>query len=190
MIIELLQLYWTFFKVGLFSIGGGLAAIPLIQDLVVEKGFIDQGQFTDMIAVSESTPGPIGVNVATYVGYTLENYGIIGSIVATLGIITPSVIIIILISKFVMHYRDNIYVDAAFKGIRPAVTGLILTAASTVALISLFNVDLFQSTGELLDLFQFKAIIMFIVFFSVSYKWKAHPIFYIIAAGILGIFIF
>lgn len=188
--IELLQLYWTFFKVGLFSIGGGLAAIPLIQDLVVDKGFISQAQFTDMIAVSESTPGPIGVNVATYVGYMLNQYGIIGSLFATLGIVTPSIIIIILIAKFVMHYRDNVYVDAAFQGIRPAVTGLILTAASTVAMISLFDVATFKQTSNMMDLFQWKAIIMFIVFFIVSYKWKAHPIFYIVIAGILGILIF
>lgn len=190
MIMELLELYFTFFKVGLFSIGGGLAAIPLIQDLVVDQDLITQTQFTDMIAVSESTPGPIGVNVATYVGYTMENYGIIGSIVATLGIVTPSVIIIILIAKFVMHYRDNKYVDAAFKGIRPAVTGLILTAATTVALASIFNAEAYKLTKDVLDFFQWKALILFVVFFYASNKWKHHPIWYISLAGIIGVFIF
>lgn len=190
MIVELLKLYFIFFKVGLFSIGGGLAAIPLVQDQVVERGWLLQAQFTDMIAVSESTPGPIGVNVATYVGYTLHEYGIIGGIIATLGIVTPSVIIIILISKFVMHYRDNKYVDAAFKGIRPAVTGLILTAAVMIAKISLVDIEQFKISKELLDLFDIKAIILFSIFFFATNRWKHHPIFYIVGAAIIGIFIF
>jgi chromate transporter len=188
MILEFLKLYWIFFKVGLFAIGGGLAAIPLIQDEVVARGWLTTAQFTDMIAVSESTPGPIGVNVATYVGFS--QYGILGSLIATFGIVTPSVIIIMIVAKFIMKYRDNKYVDGMFKGIRPAVTGLILSAAVTIALISLFDLTKFAETDLLLDLFNFKAIIMFAVFFFVSNKWKHHPIFYITAAGIIGILIF
>lgn len=188
MIIDLLYLFWIFFKVGLFSIGGGLAAIPLIQSEVVDRGWITLAQFTDMIAVSESTPGPIGVNVATYVGFS--QYGILGGIIATLGLVTPSVIIILIIARFILKYRQNKYVDGAFKGIRPAVTGLILSAAVTVALITLVNVDAYELTGRLLDLFQWKAVLMFIVFLVVSNKWKHHPIYYIVAAGLIGLFIF
>lgn len=188
MMIDLLYLFWIFFKVGLFSIGGGLAAIPLIQSEIVDRGWITLAEFTDMIAVSESTPGPIGVNVATYVGYS--QYGIPGGIIATLGLVTPSVIIILIIAQFIIKYRKNKYVDGAFKGIRPAVTGLILSAAVTVALISLFNIELWETTNSLLDLFNWKAIVMFIVFLVVSNKWKHHPIIYIAIAGVLGIFIF
>lgn len=188
MILELLYLFFIFFKVGLFSIGGGLAAIPLIQSEVVERGWITMTQFTDMIAVSESTPGPIGVNVATYVGYS--QYGILGGIVATIGLVTPSVIIILIIAQFIMKYRQNKYVDGMFKGIRPAVTGLILSAALTIAMISLVNQEAYDLSGKLLDLFDIKAIVMFVVFLVVSNKWKHHPIYYIVAAGVIGIFLF
>lgn len=186
--MEYLRLYWIFFKVGLFAIGGGLAAIPLIQDEVVERGWITAAQFTDMIAVSESTPGPIGVNIATYVGFS--QYGVLGSIVASIGIVTPSVIIIILVSKFIMGFRDNKYVDGMFNGVRPAVTGLILSAAYTVAMITLVDTTRYRVSGDILDLFNVEAIIMFVVFLYVSNKWKHHPIFYIVIAGILGVFLF
>lgn len=188
MIIDLLQLFFIFFKVGLFSIGGGLAAIPLIQSEIVGRGWITLTEFTDMIAVSESTPGPIGVNVATYVGFS--QYGIAGGVVATLGLVAPSIIIILIIAQFIMKYRKNKYVDGAFKGIRPAVTGLILSAAFTVALISLFNVNAYEVSNNLGDLFEWRAILMFIPFFIVSNKWKLHPIYFIVVAGIIGIFVF
>jgi len=186
--MEYLYLYWIFFKVGLFTIGGGLAAIPLLQDEVIKRAWLTNLQFADMIAVSESTPGPIGVNVATYVGYS--QYGILGSIIATIGLVTPSVIIIILIAKFVMHYRDHKVVDGVFYGLRPAVTGLILAAASSIAVISLIDIDLFKSTNNIIDLFNFKALAMFAVFLYATNKWKHHPIFYIALAGVIGIIIF
>ena len=186
--IELVKLFFIFFKVGLFTIGGGLAAIPLLQEEVLTREWLTIVQFADMIAVSESTPGPIGVNVATYVGYS--QYGILGSIIATIGLVTPSVIIIMLIAKFVLHYRDNKYVDGVFIGLRPAVTGLILAAATTIALISLVDIDLYKQTNMLVDLFNIKAIILFVLFFVATNKWKHHPIFYIVIAGVVGIFIF
>lgn len=188
MIVDLLYLFYIFFKVGLFSIGGGLAAIPLIQSEVVERGWITLAQFSDMIAVSESTPGPIGVNVATYVGFS--QYGILGGIVATIGLVAPSLIIIISIAGLIIKYRQNKYVDGMFKGIRPAVTGLILSAAVMVAMISLVNVEAYELSNNMKDLFEWKAIIMFVVFFVLSNKVKIHPIYYIAAAGILGIFLF
>ncbi len=188
MMLDLLQLFFIFFKVGLFSIGGGLAAIPLIQSEIVDRGWITLEAFTDMIAVSESTPGPIGVNVATYVGFS--QYGIAGGIVATLGLVTPSIIIILIIAQFIMKYRKNKYVDGAFKGIRPAVTGLILSAAVTVAMISLFDLDAYNLTNKIGDIFEWRAIAMFAVFMFVSNKWKHHPIVYICIAGVIGIFLF
>ena len=188
MIVDLLYLFFIFFKVGLFSIGGGLAAIPLIQSEVVERGWITLTQFSDMIAVSESTPGPIGVNVATYVGFS--QYGILGGIVATLGLVAPSVIIIISIAGLIIKYRQNKYVDGMFKGIRPAVTGLILSAAVLVAMISLVNVEAYELSNNLMDLFEWKAIIMFAGFLLLSNKFKIHPIYYIAIAGVLGILLF
>jgi chromate transporter len=187
-LLAYIKLYFIFFKVGLFTIGGGLAAIPLLQEEVLTRGWLTLAEFTDMIAVSESTPGPIGANVATYVGYS--QYGILGSVVATIGLVSPSVIIIILIAKFVMHFRDHKIVDAVFVGLRPAVTGLILSAAYSVALISLVDVETFKVTSNILDLFQIKAIIMFIVFYYAVSKWKLHPIYYIVVAGVIGVLIF
>lgn len=186
--IDLLLLFLIFFKVGLFTIGGGLAAIPLIQQEVVVRGWLSTSEFANMIAISQSTPGPIGVNVATFVGYS--QYGVLGSIFATLGIVAPSVIIIIIISKFLSKFRKNKYVEGVFVGIRPAVTALILVAAYLIAKVSLVNIPLFESTNNLIDLFDFYAIVMFLVFFYAINKWKHHPIFYIVLAGVIGIFIF
>ncbi len=186
--IEFVKMFFIFFKVGLFTIGGGLAAIPLLQDEVLVRGWLTNAEFADMIAVSESTPGPIGVNIATYVGFS--QYGVLGSIIATIGLVMPSVIIIILIAKFVMHYREHKIVDGVFYGLRPAVTGLILAAATSIALISLVDIDLFQSTNSILDLFNLEEIIMFGVFLFATNKWKHHPIFYVVIAGVIGIFIF
>ncbi len=188
MILTYIKLYFIFFKVGLFTVGGGLAAIPLLQEEILKRGWLTVAQFADMIAVSESTPGPIGANVATYVGYS--QHGILGSVVATLGLVTPSVIIIILIAKFVMHYRDNKIVNGIFLGLRPAVTGLILAAAYSIAIISLVDIDLFNTSGNILDLFKWQALVMIAVFMFATNKLKHHPIFYILIAGIIGIFIF
>lgn len=186
--MELLSIYWIFFKVGLFTIGGGLAALPLLQNEALTRGWVTKAQFTDMIAVSQSTPGPIGINMATYVGF--NQIGIIGSIVATLGMVTPSIIIICLIAKFLSHFNENKLVQGVFVGLRPAVTGLIGAAAFSIALIAMFNVDLFNSTGRIVDLFNLKALVLFGAFMYATNKWKHHPIFYIVIAGVVGLFIF
>ncbi|MBI9010226.1 MAG: chromate transporter [Tenericutes bacterium] len=186
--IELLILFVVFFKVGLFTIGGGLAAIPLIQEEVVARGWLTTAEFTNMIGISQSTPGPIGVNVATFVGFS--QYGPLGSIVATIGIVAPSIIIIIIISHFLSKFRKNKYVEGIFVGVRPAVTALILVACYIIAKEALVNIPLFEASGNLIDLFDIKAIIMFVVFFLVMNKWKHHPVFYILIAGLIGIFIF
>ena len=187
-IVEYIELYFIFFKIGLFTVGGGLAAIPLIQNEVVVRGWLSLPEFTNMIAVSESTPGPIGVNVATYVGYS--QYGILGSVIATIGLVTPSVVIIMLVAKFVMHYRDNKYVNGVFYGLRPAVTGLILGAAGLVAKFTFLDIDLFKETNSVWDLFNITALVMFVGFYYASNKWKHHPIYYIVIAGILGMIVF
>lgn len=186
--IELLIIFLVFFKVGLFTIGGGLAAIPLIQQEVIARGWLSAAEFTDMIAISQSTPGPIGVNVATFVGFS--QYGPLGSIVATLGIVAPSIIIVIIISHFLSKFRKNKYVEGVFVGVRPAVTALILFAAYIIAKESLVNIALYESSGNIIDFINIKAIIMFLGFLFITNKWKHHPIFYIVIAGVIGVFIF
>lgn len=128
----LLRLYWEFFKTGLFAVGGGLATIPFLQNMGVATGWFTDADLTTMIAVSESTPGPIGVNMATYVGFHLA--GVLGAVIATLGLITPSIIVIIIIAGFLQKFRQSKTVDAVFQGLRPASTGLIAAAGISVAL--------------------------------------------------------
>ena len=126
-----LSLFYEFFKAGLFAVGGGLATIPFMKEISLKTGWFTLSQLTDMIAVSESTPGPMGVNCATYVGY--ETAGILGGIIATLGLIAPSIIIIIIISKILEKFRNNKYVDAAFFGLRAASVALIADAGVSVS---------------------------------------------------------
>lgn len=185
---DYLLLFAIFFKVGLFTIGGGLAAIPLIQEEIIARGWLSTTEFANMIAISQSTPGPIGVNVSTFVGYSL--YGPLGSVVATIGIVSPSVIIIIIISRFLSKYRNNHFVEGLFVGIRPAVTALILVAAVIIGEKTLVNVPLFEQTNSFMDLFNIWGFVMFIVFFIATNKWKLHPIYYILVAGVIGIFLF
>lgn len=185
--IELFNIYWIFFKVGLFTIGGGLAAIPLLQNEALTRGWVTKARFADMIAVSQSTPGPIGINLATYVGF--NEMGIVGSIVATIGMVTPSIIIICAIAKFLKHFNENKIVRGVFLGLRPAVTGLIASAAFSIALIAIFNIDMFKLTGNIIDLFNLKAVALFGIFMYSTNKWKYHPIFYIIIGGLAGLLI-
>ena len=185
---ELLQLYLVFFKVGLFTIGGGLAAIPLLQSEVLSRGWVTAAQLTDMIAVSESTPGPIGINMATYVGF--NQLGVIGSIIATLGIATPSFLIICFIARYLFRFNNNIIVMRVFSGLRPAIMGLIASTAISIALIAMFNIPQYQVTGSLLDLLNYKALLIFVILMYDCYKWQRHPIFYVVIAGLIGMLIF
>ena len=184
-----IQLFFEFFKAGLFAIGGGMATLPFLYDMSDKTGWFTYGQLSDMIAVSESTPGPIGVNMATYVGFTTA--GVLGSIVSTVGLVTPSVIIIIIISYFLKSFRENKYVDAAFYGLRPASTGLIAAAGMTVVTITLLKLDLFKSSGKIVDLFNWKALILAVIIYVLSNYVKKtknlHPVFFIVGSAIIGI---
>ena len=133
----LLRLFWEFFKIGLFAVGGGMATIPFLYDLSDRTGWFTYTQLADMIAISESTPGPIGVNMATYVGYEMS--GVLGSISTTLGFVAPSIIIIVIVSIFLQKFRNNRYVESAFYGLRPASSGLIASAALSVAIVALLD---------------------------------------------------
>lgn len=184
-----LQLFFEFFKTGLFAVGGGMATLPFLYDMADKTGWFTSGQLADMIAVSESTPGPIGVNMATYVGYTTAGIG--GAIIATLGLVIPSIIIIIIISYFLKSFRENKYVDAAFYGLRPASTGLIAAAGMTVVTITLLQMDLFKSNGKILDLFNWKSLILAIIIYllsnNIKQTKKLHPVFFIAGSAIVGI---
>ena len=184
-----LQLFYEYFKVGLFSVGGGMATIPFLYDLADKTGWFTHAQLADMLAVSESTPGAIGVNMATYVGYTTA--GVLGSLVATLRLVMPSVIIILLIARVLQKFRHNFFVESAFYGLRPASTGLIAAAGITVATIALLNVDLYGSTQLLQDLFRWKEILLAAVILVFTNWVKPtkdwHPIVFIGISALAGI---
>ena len=184
-----LRLYFEFFKTGLFSVGGGMATLPFLYAISDKTNWFSHELLADMVAVSESTPGPIGVNMATYVGYVTG--GVPGALVATAGLVTPCCIIILLIAKALKAFRQNKYVDAAFYGLQPCSVGLIAAAGLLVLKISLFDFASFGQTGKLVDLFEFKAIVLALVLlFCTRYVKKLkdlHPIVFIAASAVLGI---
>ena len=185
----LLQLFWEFFKTGLFSVGGGMATLPFLYKMSEKTGWFTAHQLADMIAVSESTPGPIGVNMATYVGYTTA--GVPGSIIASLGLVTPSVIVILLIAKVLEKFRTNKYVDAAFYGLRACSVGLIGAAGLLVLKIALFDFETYSATGVLTDLLNYKAIILALILLIFTRGVKStknlHPVVFIAASALAGI---
>lgn len=140
-----LQLFWEFLQIGIFAVGGGMATIPFLQHLSESTGWFPPSLITDMVAISESTPGPIGINMATYVGFTAA--GIPGAVIATLGEVTPSIIVILIVAAVLHSFRNNPYVDRAFYGLRPASTGLIGAACAAVALEVLTSVQLVVQNG-------------------------------------------
>lgn len=179
------QLFIEFLKIGLFAIGGGLASLPFLYDISERLGWYTTNDVINMIAISESTPGPIGINMATYVGYLTA--GPLGGIIATIAVILPSVVIIIIIARILNKFMQNVYVKDAFYGLRPAVTAMIAVAFYEVLRVALLNVDLFKSTGQLANLFDIKGIILFAVMFYLIRKYKKHPIVYIAASAVVGI---
>ncbi|MFW6015751.1 MAG: chromate transporter [Halanaerobiales bacterium] len=177
-------LYLEFFKIGLFSIGGGLATLPFLQELAAKYGWITSEELLNMIAISESTPGPIGVNTATFVGYNTA--GIPGGLIATIGLATPSIIIIAIIAHYFMKFNEHQLVQGAVLGVRPAVTGLIASVAFELGKDHLFNPQYF-TLNEFFKLFNFKALLFFAILFYLIYKYEKHPILYITAAAVIGI---
>ena len=182
-----LRLFFEFFKTGLFAIGGGLATIPFLNEIGIKTGWFTTTELTNMIAISESTPGPIGINMATYVGYTVA--GLPGSLIATIGEITPCIIIILLISTAMSKYKDNKYINNAMVGIRAVSIGLLFYATLTVISSTLINLNLFKQTKNFFDLFDLRILFIFAFTFFLSKKVKMHPVFYLLIAALLGIII-
>ena len=193
-----LRLFFEFFKTGLFAIGGGLATLPFLQDMSARTGWFTTDQLADMIAISECTPGPIGVNMATYAGLLVR--GIPGDVTATLGLICPSVIVILIVARILKRFKDNKYVQAAFYGLRPASTGLIAAACLSVAVIALTVTDAGNVSG--FPAIRWQAVILAVILWLLmnlgSIKalkapaWlkkigKLHPVVFLAASAVVGI---
>lgn len=179
-----LQLFYTFFKIGLFGFGGGYAMLSMIQGEVVTRyDWVSTQEFTDIVAISQSTPGPIGINAATYVGFTATG-SIWGSVIATFAVVLPSFILMLTISKFFLKYQKHPAVEAVFSGLRPAVVGLLASAT-----LVLMNVENFGSPTD--DTYTFViSIIIFLIAFIGTKKYHANPILMIIACGIAGLILY
>lgn len=181
-----LRLFYEFFKAGLFAIGGGMATLPFLYDISDRMGWYSYAQLANMVAISESTPGPIGVNMATYVGFTTG--GVLGSVVATVGLITPSVIIILIIAGFLNAFKDNRHVKAAFYGLRPASTGLIAAAGLSVVVLVLFGDT---SAGFHPENISIPSIILMLVLWFFTARCKKtkdlHPVVFIAASAVIGV---
>lgn len=188
-----LELYFRFFFVGLFAIGGGLATVPFLQSMGEATGWFNQSDIADMIAISESTPGPIGVNMATYVGYQSGEVfgvagGIFGGVIATLGLITPSIIVIVIVARMLQKFKDSKYVEYAFYGLRAASIGLVASACLGVAKIAFWNAEIMAESGSVFAAVDYKSIILSaVIFFCVTKFKKLHPIALILFSAVVGI---
>ena len=186
---SLLELFFIFFYIGLFTIGGGLVAITLMKQLIVDRGLISSELFVNMIAISESTPGPIGVNMATYIGN--QFYGVLGGCVTTLGEILPSIICILIIARLFTKFQEKPLVKAAFLTLRPATSGLILVAALQVFEVALLNINLnFSSISQLpsfAEIFKWKQVIFYLISVALLFLTKISPIALIFAGAVFGI---
>ena len=192
-----LRLYWEFFKTGLFAVGGGMATLPFLKDIVQSTGWYTYTDLMNMLAVSESTPGPIGINMATYVGFTVG--GIPGAVIATLGEVTPSIIVILIVALMLKKFRDNRYVNMAFYGLRPASTGLIGAACVTVVLEVMTGIKVLAADGALMNTFRLAGeslikwpgvllgalLIVLTNFIRPVKNW--HPIVFIAFSAVVGI---
>jgi len=180
--IEVLSLFLTFFQIGLFTIGGGYAMIPLIQQVAIQNGWLSMQDLVDFIAISESTPGPFAVNIATFVGMHMS--GLIGAFFTTLGVVLPSFIIILIIAKYFKNFKDNFYVQSVLVGLRPAVIGLITYAIYSIAIVNLFHFDL----SGFWNIVDYKAFIILgiLILIKILIK-KIHPIWLIVLSAFLGI---
>ncbi len=172
-----IRLFIEFFKTGLFAVGGGLATIPFLNEMIDHYHWFTKEVLTNMIAISESTPGPMGVNMATYVGYQ-TSHSIIGGIIATLGLILPSIMIICLVARFFNQFKENKIVQYAFYGLRPCVVALIISVSFSIYTLTFFK----DKSISLLNL-----ILFFIVLLYTKKFPKSHPIFILLGCTLLGI---
>ncbi len=180
-----LEMFWEFFKTGLFAVGGGLATLPFLYDISERTGWFSAEDIANMIAISESTPGPLGVNMATYAGF--QALGIPGGIFTTLSLTAPALIVITAIYAVLTKFRESDTVHRIFYGLRPASTALIAAAGLGVAKVALLNMSLYETSDSFANLFNWPCILLAVVIFVALKKFKKHPIWYIAASAIAGI---
>ncbi len=190
------KLFWEFFKTGLFAIGGGMATVPFLQDISAKTGWFTSADLANMIAVSESTPGPMGVNMATYVGYTVGSQqlggtgmGVVGAVVATLGLISPSIVVILIVAYFLKRFRDSKLVDSVLYGLRPASVALISAAGVEIVLFAVLRVE---SIWRIADAsLSWKAMVLALAVFAgtnlIPGLKKIHPIWFVVASAVAGV---
>lgn len=171
-----IQLIWAYFKIGLFGFGGGYAMLSLIQKEVVDSGWITNSVFTDIVAISQMTPGPIGINSATYIGY-IVTHSVWGALVATISVVIPSYILVLTTSHFISKHKESNIIKGIFSGLRPIIVGLIASAA-----LLLMNKENFIDLNW--------SVLIFLGSFILVYFKVLHPIFVIILAGIAGFLIY
>ena len=190
-----LRLFWEFFKTGLFAIGGGMATLPFLKNIGLATGWYSQTDLMNMLAVSESTPGPIGINMATYVGFTVA--GIPGAVIATVGEVTPSIIVILIVAAMLAKFRDSKLVSNALYGLRPASTGLIAAACIDVVLQVLLHASSSTVSGSIMKVFSLTgslnwrglalAAVLLVLTNLVKFTKKWHPIVFIGLSAVVGV---
>lgn len=179
------QLIYEFFKTGLFAVGGGLATLPFLYEMGEKTGWFTGQDVLNLLAVSESTPGAIGINMSTYVGFITA--GIPGAIIASLALTAPSIVVILLVIRVLDKFKDSPLVEGIFKGLRPASIGLITAAFLGVVQESLLYLDNFAGLNTILSVVNWKGMVLAAFLFVLMRKWKVHPIAYIAIAAVVGV---
>ena len=179
------RLIYEFFKTGLFAVGGGLATLPFLYEMGEKNGWFTNQDVLNLLAVSESTPGPIGINMSTYVGFITA--GIPGAIIGSLALAAPSIIVILLVIQVLDKFKDSPLVEGIFKGLRPASIGLITAAFLGVVQESLLYLSNYAGLNTILSIVNWKGLVLAVALFFLMRKWKVHPIAYIAIAAAVGI---
>lgn len=181
------SLFFQFFKIGLFAFGGAYATIPFLYDLSNRFGWFSHEDIVNMLAISQSLPGPIGINMATFAGFHVA--GFLGGTIASLGIITPSLILVGIVFGFLTKFSENPIVKAVLWGLRPAASAMIAYALVVIMKAALFNLPKFHSTGNIFDIFKINAFIILAILLGLNKKFNLHPSLNVAIAGILGFLI-
>ena len=193
LILSVLELFWTFFKIGAFTFGGGYAMLPLVQAAVIEHNWLSEAQIVDFIAVSESTPGPFAINIATYVGsqrggaiFDGSLFGVIfGAFVATLGVVLPSFVIILIVARFFERFKESKIVSGCMSGLKPAVIGLISSAIISIGITVFFPMNISLSVFK--SAVFYVSLGIFVLMTVLSQNKKISPIYIIVGSAVLGI---
>lgn len=183
--MTILRLIAEFFKTGLFAVGGGLATLPFLYEMGEKTGWFTAQDVLNLLAVSESTPGPIGINMSTYVGFITAS--IPGAVIASLSLAAPCVIVILLVIRVLDQFKGSPLVDSVFKALRPASIGMITAALIGVVKASLLHLENWAGLNTVLSIFNWKAIVLAVALWFIMKKWKVHPIGYIAIAAAAGI---